>query len=483
MIVPLLEVIYKEVDISKNHVYMAVNILIILSQEFKFETKIRVVQVEKVPWYKETSLATMPLASLITLIMLRTIQLNLSKLREPHIFNNCIAALCNLTIASNTTAPSAVAKATTPLSPNAKQVVSPPVSPSTREATPPTTFHLHAICAQRTITVLGLLVKKFIALQSAYEAQIKREEENALAQQAATTEEELADLQQEAAEAAEHDVSTELGTCMDFLTIFLDIVNRCLHSSSFTANPHTIYWLIHEKASFVQLTNYTHIFEAGYINNIMNVIQYFEKRLNPKETNPNTVMSIIDRESKNCSQEELVMNNSITERGKYSYHEQSNSFEFFVTYVLTLAQQNRFLPQTNNNNTEEQHNYIYDEQLYQDYVENGVDPSELTDPNMNEDDTAAQLAAMQLASQSKHKLQLPLPAHPTVEHKMLEVPGSVEHTVIPVSRSRRGSFGPEGDVEGGGLKAHTSISIGPTPSHTPGPSQTTSPVGHRVAMK
>src|SRR6185312_10128652 len=99
LLMPMLEILYREVDISKHHVYMIINIWILLTQQQGFDDIIKNIQIKEVPFFKESVIKNVTLTQVMQIVILRTLQLNLrTKLKEPHIFNNALAAFCNLTI-------------------------------------------------------------------------------------------------------------------------------------------------------------------------------------------------------------------------------------------------------------------------------------------------------------------------------------------------------------------------------------------------
>ena len=90
LLMPQLEILYREVDISKHHVYMIINIWILLTQNHGFDAIIKRIRVKDVPFFKEMVLKDLQLTQVMQIVLLRTLQLNLrTKLKEPHIFNNC----------------------------------------------------------------------------------------------------------------------------------------------------------------------------------------------------------------------------------------------------------------------------------------------------------------------------------------------------------------------------------------------------------
>jgi hypothetical protein len=89
LLMPQLEILYREVDISKHHVYMIINTWILFTQNQGFDVAVKSIRIKEVPFFKEAPLKDLALTHVMQIVLLRTLQLNLrTKLKEPHIFNN-----------------------------------------------------------------------------------------------------------------------------------------------------------------------------------------------------------------------------------------------------------------------------------------------------------------------------------------------------------------------------------------------------------
>jgi hypothetical protein len=127
LLVPLMESLYIQPELSCNRVYMILIVLLILSQvcedvapldnfirffillfmcvivsacrpqdsSFSENVNGRVL-LASVPWVKERVLHDMSLGSLILVLLFRLMQLNLAKLRDPYLHQNCLATLSNM---------------------------------------------------------------------------------------------------------------------------------------------------------------------------------------------------------------------------------------------------------------------------------------------------------------------------------------------------------------------------------------------------
>lgn len=307
LIMPQLEILYREVDISKHHVYMVINIWILLTQHQGFDHAVRAIRVREVPFFKECPLRDLTLSQVMQIVLLRTLQLNLrTKLKEPHIFNNVAAAFCNLTITALIGPP--LSGPTPATSPAGSAATTPAATPGSSGSSAggasvlSLPLALHPQVSFRLVRVLCILSRKFVVLQVRHEAQVL--EHNARVEQlAAEGRDELTD-DEEREEAALEEVAEELGTCMEFIQLLLEVVNHAIvhalpppnplappdaarraaqslvaageYKSSLASNPALLYNLVHSKEYFLQLLPYAHLFEAGLIANIANTVAFYE---------------------------------------------------------------------------------------------------------------------------------------------------------------------------------------------------------------
>lgn len=297
LIMPQLEVLYKEVDISKHHVYMIINIWILLTQSLGFDHVITRIKIKEMPFFKERVLKDLSLSEAMQVVLLRTLQLNLrTKLREPHIFNNCLAAFCNLTITALVGAP----PEHVPFTPDTS--TSPPRSPlvmsSSSLALP---LRLHPQVSFRLTRVLAILSRQFVHLNSQHSQALSlhnsRIDELELLESEDRLEEcSFNDEEFDASEQRVDELAEQLGTCMEFLQLLLEVVNQAIvhqrptplamqhhgatsSTSSLASNPHLLYNLIHAKDYFTQLLPHESLFESGLVANVTNAIEFFERAL------------------------------------------------------------------------------------------------------------------------------------------------------------------------------------------------------------
>jgi len=96
--IPVLRVLYNINKNSSHHVYMALIILMMMTEDESFTELVHKIKLkdDDISWFEDKKLKNCSLGSLILLVLVRTIQYNMSKLRDQYLHTNCIAALGNL---------------------------------------------------------------------------------------------------------------------------------------------------------------------------------------------------------------------------------------------------------------------------------------------------------------------------------------------------------------------------------------------------
>jgi dymeclin len=75
---------------------MALIILLILSEDDLFNKNIHKILIKKLAWYTERSLSEISIGGLLILVIIRTIQFNMTRMRDKYLHTNCLAALANM---------------------------------------------------------------------------------------------------------------------------------------------------------------------------------------------------------------------------------------------------------------------------------------------------------------------------------------------------------------------------------------------------
>ena len=81
IVLPILKTLYNAPESSNHHIYMSLIVLLILSEDDLFNTSVHDITMKSVEWYTERSLHDISLGGLLILVVIRTIQYNMLKMR------------------------------------------------------------------------------------------------------------------------------------------------------------------------------------------------------------------------------------------------------------------------------------------------------------------------------------------------------------------------------------------------------------------
>ena len=96
LVLPILKILYTAPDQNSHHIYMALIILLVLSEDDFFNRSVHEIQLPAIPWYGERHLSEISLGGLLILVVVRTIQVNMSRMRDKYLHTNCLACLANM---------------------------------------------------------------------------------------------------------------------------------------------------------------------------------------------------------------------------------------------------------------------------------------------------------------------------------------------------------------------------------------------------
>ncbi|XP_022618544.1 dymeclin isoform X1 [Seriola dumerili] len=216
LVLPILEILYHVEDRNSHHVYMALIILLILTEDDAFNRSIHEVVLKNISWYTERSLTEISLGSLLILVVIRTIQFNMTRTRDKYLHTNCLAALANMSAQFRC---------------------------------------LHQYAAQRIISLFALLSKKHNkVLEQATQSLRGRQGDN----------------------TALPDYAQDLNVIEEVIRMMLEIINSCL-CNSLHHNPNLVYALLYKRELFEQFR--MHPSFQDIMQNLDTVIGFFSQRL------------------------------------------------------------------------------------------------------------------------------------------------------------------------------------------------------------
>ncbi|CAL8317607.1 unnamed protein product [Lota lota] len=216
LVMPILEILYHVEERNSHHVYMALIILLILTEDEAFNRSVHEVVLKNISWYSERTLTEISLGSLLILVVIRTIQFNMTRTRDKYLHTNCLAALANMSAQFRC---------------------------------------LHQYAAQRIISLFALLSKKHNKVLEQATQSLRRREGDT------TT---LPDYAQ------------DLSVIEEVIRMMLEIINSCL-ATSLHLNPNLVYALLYKRELFEQFR--MHPSFQDIMQNLDTVIGFFSQRL------------------------------------------------------------------------------------------------------------------------------------------------------------------------------------------------------------
>ncbi|XP_041356321.1 dymeclin-like [Gigantopelta aegis] len=276
IVLPLLRILYEAQERNSHHIYMALIILLILSEDDVFNKAVHQIVIKSVPWFKERPLSEITLGGLLILVVIRTIQFNMARMRDKYLHTNCLAALANMSAQFS---------------------------------------DLHPFVAQKIISLFAQLCKKHVRLVE----QIRQSATNS-------------DRGTESEDDMDHDYLADLNVLEEVIRMVLEIINSTL-TTSLQHNPNLIYTLLYKRDLFTQFR--THPTFQDIIQNIDTILAFFTARLeqNGKNISPSEVLEIINEGAIQFRKDRLKKFPEL----KFKYVEEDSPEEFFIPYVWSLV--------------------------------------------------------------------------------------------------------------------------------------------------
>uniref|UniRef100_A0A0K8TNJ3 Dymeclin n=1 Tax=Tabanus bromius TaxID=304241 RepID=A0A0K8TNJ3_TABBR len=277
LVIPILQTLYNAPDSTSHHIYMSLIVLLILSEDDGFNKSVHQIILKNVAWYTERSISEISLGGLLILVVIRTIQYNMLKMRDKYLHTNCLAALANM-------------------------------SGQFRS--------LHPYVAQRLISLFETLAKK----HSRLDAQLKQPANGEVSVNVTATPD---------------DMLQDLNVLEEVLRMVLEILNSCL-SNQLVYCPNLVYTLLYKRQVFEGFRSH-HAFQ-DIIQNIDMVVGFFSSRLQRVqdqrgELSVNEVLEVISKGASQWSSDRLRKFPDL----KFKYVEEDAPEEFFIPYVWTLV--------------------------------------------------------------------------------------------------------------------------------------------------
>uniref|UniRef100_A0A182JW12 Dymeclin n=1 Tax=Anopheles christyi TaxID=43041 RepID=A0A182JW12_9DIPT len=283
LVIPILQTLYNAPDSTSHHIYMSLIVLLILSEDDNFNKSVHQIMLKNVTWYTERSISEISLGGLLILVVIRTIQYNMLKMRDKYLHTNCLAALANMS----------------------GQFQS-----------------LHPYVAQRLVSLFETLAKKHARLDQQLKQpnDLNGEPDISIPIGCALTSE---------------DMLQDLSVLEEVLRMVLEILNSCL-SHQLVYCPNLVYTLLYKRNVFEAFRSHSAF--QDIIQNIDMVVGFFSSRLQRVqeqrgELGVSEVLEVISKGASQWSSDRLRKFPDL----KFKYVEEDAPEEFFIPYVWTLV--------------------------------------------------------------------------------------------------------------------------------------------------
>lgn len=302
LLVPILRTLYHAPDSNSHHIYMSLIVILILSEDDLFTKTVHDVMLKGVTWYTERAISEISLGGLLILVIIRSIQYNMLKMRDKYLHSNCLAALANMSGQFRC---------------------------------------LHPYVSQRIVSLFETLARKYMRLEERIKLAQTLPQPNLPPVETKVNEEGQVSTAEKGSVATESlDVSTEvapdlaqdMSVLQEVLRMVLEIINSGL-SHQLQHNPNLLYTLLYKRSVFEPFRTH-HAFE-DIINNIDAVINYFTNKLEQvnSDLGENEVLATIQHGALQWPRERLKKFPDL----KFKYVEEDKPEEFFIPYVWSLV--------------------------------------------------------------------------------------------------------------------------------------------------
>jgi hypothetical protein len=285
LVIPILKILYNSSERSSHHIYMALIILLILTEDSLFNEAVHDITLKNVIWYQDRALSEVSLGGLIILVIIRAIQYNISRTRDKFLHTNLLATLANMS--------------------NHFKGLNPYV-------------------CQKLITLFERLSKKM-------KRTLNQLNQN---QNGSGEKSEVGSDQDTDIGSASPDLMYDMSIFEEVLRMILEIINSCL-SAQLTHNPNLVYTLLYKRAIFEPFQ--TNPSFQDIVMNIETVLTFFSNRIDAvsEHSTPSVgeVYQIIQNSSLQWPSDKLKKFPEL----KFRYVEDDQPEEFFIPYIWSLV--------------------------------------------------------------------------------------------------------------------------------------------------
>ncbi|XP_023422594.2 dymeclin isoform X1 [Cavia porcellus] len=328
LVLPILEILYHVEERNSHHVYMALIILLILTEDDGFNRSIHEVILKNITWYSERVLTEISLGSLLILVVIRTIQYNMTRTRDKYLHTNCLAALANMSAQFRSLHQYAAQRIISYTCRHLRRYVYVLDKLYFPHSHCSTLQHCFSALSDNGEELLSLTCSHILRSYAASLFSLLSKKHNKVLEQA--TQSLRGSLSSN--DVPLPDYAQDLNVIEEVIRMMLEIINSCL-TNSLHHNPNLVYALLYKRDLFEQFR--THPSFEDIMQNIDLVITFFSSRLLQAgaELSVERVLEIIKQGVVALPKDRLKKFPEL----KFKYVEEEQPEEFFIPYVWSLV--------------------------------------------------------------------------------------------------------------------------------------------------
>ncbi|XP_036275750.1 dymeclin isoform X1 [Pipistrellus kuhlii] len=328
LVLPILEILYHVEERNSHHVYMALIILLILTEDDGFNRSIHEVILKNITWYSERVLTEISLGSLLILVVIRTIQYNMTRTRDKYLHTNCLAALANMSAQFRSLHQYAAQRIISYTCRHLRRYVYVLDKLYFPHSHCSTLQHCFSSFSDNGEELLSLTCSHILRSYASSLFSLLSKKHNKVLEQA--TQSLRGSLSSN--DVPLPDYAQDLNVIEEVIRMMLEIINSCL-TTSLHHNPNLVYALLYKRDLFEQFR--THPSFQDIMQNIDLVITFFSSRLLQAgaELSVERVLEIIKQGIVALPKDRLKKFPEL----KFKYVEEEQPEEFFIPYVWSLV--------------------------------------------------------------------------------------------------------------------------------------------------
>ncbi|XP_054439596.1 dymeclin isoform X2 [Pteronotus mesoamericanus] len=328
LVLPILEILYHVEERNSHHVYMALIILLILTEDDGFNRSIHEVILKNITWYSERVLTEISLGSLLILVVIRTIQYNMTRTRDKYLHTNCLAALANMSAQFRSLHQYAAQRIISYTCRHLRRYVYVLDKLYFPHSHCSTLQHCFSSLSDNGEELLSLTCSHILRSYASSLFSLLSKKHNKVLEQA--TQSLRGSLSSN--DLPLPDYAQDLNVIEEVIRMMLEIINSCL-TNSLHHNPNLVYALLYKRDLFEQFR--THPSFQDIMQNIDLVITFFSSRLLQAgaELSVERVLEIIKQGVVALPKDRLKKFPEL----KFKYVEEEQPEEFFIPYVWSLV--------------------------------------------------------------------------------------------------------------------------------------------------